>query len=192
MCTVLRAYPGPVPLPLPLPLREPVPGPHPGPPVPLVVAGLLTAVEGLVALVIAVVLAVREVVGMGDEVISGYALAAMFAVLGGGVLAAGVSLARGQRGGRAPTVIIQLVLAPVAWSLLRDSGIPAVGAVLGLAVLAVLVLGFWPSSVAWTGERFASEHPTEDQPAVPEPGLSSPRAARSRTSKQGRPGPRAK
>ncbi len=182
MCTVLRAYPGPVPPPPP----EPQPEPHLKPPAPLVVAGLLTAAEGLVALVIGVVVAVRELLGVGDEVISGYALAGVFVVLGGGVLASGVSLARGQRGGRAPTVIIQLVLAPVAWSLLRDSGTPVVGVVLGLAVLVVLVLSFWPSSVAWTGERFTSEHPP-----VPDPGLSPPEA-RSRTSKQDRPGPRAR
>lgn len=150
------------------------------------VAGLLTAVEGLVALVIAVVVAVRELLGMGDQVVSGYALAAVFAVLGGGVLASGVALARGQRGGRAPTVIMQVVLAPVAWSLLRDSGIPIAGVVLGLTVLAVLVLGFWPSSVAWTGERFSSQHPD-----VPDPGFSPP-AARSRTSKRDRPRPRAR
>ncbi|MEO6880006.1 MAG: hypothetical protein ABI181_03520 [Mycobacteriaceae bacterium] len=171
---------------MPPPPPETSPEPHPGPPAPLVVAGLLTGVEGLVALAIAIVLAVRELLGVGDQLVSGYALAAMFAVLGGGVLASGVSLSRGQRGGRAPTVIMQVVLAPVAWSLLRDSGVPIAGAVLGLVALAVLVLSFWPSSVAWTGERFTSEHPP-----VPDPGLS-PRASRSVTSKQDRSGPRAR
>lgn len=187
MSTVLRAYPGPVTPPPP----EPQPEPQLKPPAPLVVAGALAALEGLVALVIAAVVVVRELLGAGDQVVSGYGLAAVFAALGGGVLAAGVSLARGQRGGRAPTVIIQVVLAPVAWSLLRDSGIPTAGAVLGLVVLAVLVLAFWPSSVAWTGARFTSEHLAEDQLAVPAPGLSSPRAARSRTPKQDGPGTRA-
>lgn len=142
-------------------------------------AGLLTTLEGIVALVIAVVLVARELGGIGDGVVSGYGIAVWFAAIGAGVLAAGVALVRGRRGGRAPATIVQVVLGPVVWSLLTDSGQPLLGAALGVVVVSVVVLLFVPTSVAWTGDRFTQEHPP-----VPD----APVSDREQRSKRGRPG----
>lgn len=144
-------------------------------------AGLLTAAEGSVAVGLAVVLVVRELLGHGDAVVSGYGIAAFFAVLGGAVVAAGWSLVRGQRGGRAPATIIQVLLVPVAWSVLTDSGVPALGVLLGLVVLATLGLLFAPPSLGWVNAQFEVDHPP-----VPE----APVSARAQRSRRGSAGPR--
>lgn len=148
-------------------------------------AGAVVALEGATSIGIALVILVRELVGAGDAVIGGFALAGIFAVLGGGTAAAGVALARGRRGGRAPSVIVQIILTPVVWSLLTASGIAWAGVLLGVAVLVVVVGAFAPSSLRWTGERFAEEHPpVPDREPAAEARPLSPRAAR------GRSGPR--
>ena len=176
--TYPRAVPDVTPTPPPVPAA--------GPPPTVRAAGALTALEGLTALLLAAVLVVRELGGSGDRVISGYGTAAWFAAIGAGLLAAGVSLVRGRRGGRAPAAIVQVVLLPVVWSLLTDSGRPVLGALLGVIVVAVLVLLFVPSSVAWTGERFAEEHPpVPDAPVRPHRPVSA-RVARPRRGSPGR------
>lgn len=167
---------------MPEALPEPLPGPPPTPPTSVRTAGGLTVLEGVVSLGLAAVLVARELGGGGDGVVSGYGIAAWFAAIGAGVLAAGVALVRGRRGGRAPAAIVQVVLLPVGWSLLTDSGQPVLGGVLGAVAVGVLVLLFVPTSLAWTGERFAEEHPpVPDEPAVP----LSPREARSRRARRG-------
>jgi peptidoglycan/LPS O-acetylase OafA/YrhL len=146
----------------------PLPERLPTPPTTIRVGGGLTALEGLVSLVLAVVLVARELSSSGDGLVSGYGIAVWFAAIGAGVLAAGVSLVRGRRGGRAPATIVQVVLLPVVWSLLTDSGQPVLGAALGVVVVAVLVLLFVPSSLTWTSDRFAEEHPpVPDGPTPP-------------------------
>lgn len=176
--TYPRAVPDVTPAPPPVPAA--------GPPTAVRAAGAVTALEGLTALVLAAVLVVRELGGSGDSVISGYGTAAWFAAIGAGLLAAGVSLVRGRRGGRAPATIAAVVLLPVVWSLLTDSGRPLLGALLGVTVVTVLVLLFVPSSVAWTSERFAEEHPpVPDAPARPQRPVSA-RAARPRRGSPGR------
>ena len=58
------------------------------------------------------------------------------------MLAAGVALFIGRRWGRAIAIVAQVLLLPVAWSLLTDSDQPACGALLGVVVVATLVLLF--------------------------------------------------
>lgn len=120
-------------------------------------AGGLVALEGAVAVVVAIVLIVRGLLGHDQSAASGYGTAAWFGILGGAVLAAGIGLFLGHRWGRAIAVIAQVLLLPVTWSLLTDSHQPVLGALLGLVVAGALVLLFAPASNRWMAEVYGIE-----------------------------------
>lgn len=81
-------------------------------PTPVRIAGWISAVQGFVGVLTAVALIVRAVEGHREEtvVISGYATAAWFVILGGGLMAAGVGLLRGRRWGRGLVLIAELLI----------------------------------------------------------------------------------
>ncbi|SNT33841.1 hypothetical protein [Rhodococcoides kyotonense] len=120
-------------------------------------AGVLVAVEGVVALVAAVVLLVRALEGSDRTTANGYGTAGWFAVIGVAVLAAGIALIAGRRWGRAIALVVQLLLLPVVWALLTDSHQPLYGAVLGAGVLAILVLLFSPPSSRWMAAEYGPD-----------------------------------
>lgn len=113
--------------------------------------------EGAVAVIVALVLIVRGLLGHDQSKASGYGTAAWFGILGGAVLAAGIGLLFGKRWGRAIAVIAQLLLLPVTWSLLTDSHQPVYGTLLGVVVIATLVLLFAPASTRWMADDYAIE-----------------------------------
>lgn len=110
--------------------------------------------EGAVAVIVAVVLVVRGLLGHDQTAVSGYGTAAWFCVLGGGVLAAGIALLLGHRWGRAIGVLANLLLLPVVWSLLTDSHQPLLGTVLGVVVVSALVLLFSPPTSRWMAREY--------------------------------------
>lgn len=112
-------------------------------------AGLLVVVQGLAALVVAVVLLVRGVAGADQRVVNGLGTAAFFVLVGAVVLAAGRALAVGKRWGRGLAVITQMLLLPVAWYLTVDSQRPGFGIPAGVVALTVLGLLFSPAGVRW-------------------------------------------
>ncbi|WP_139273131.1 hypothetical protein [Mycobacterium paraffinicum] len=120
-------------------------------------AGLLVAVQGLGALVMAAVLVVRAVAGPDQRVVNGspasgwysQGTAVFFVLVGAVVLAAGRALILGKRWGRGLAVITQLLLLPVAWYLTADSHRPGFGIPAGIAALAVLGLLFSPAGLRW-------------------------------------------
>jgi hypothetical protein len=118
-------------------------------PTPVRGAGLIVAVQGAAALVIAAVLVVRGLAGADQRVVNGLGTAVWFVVVGGGVLAAGRALVVGKRWGRGLAVFAQLLLLPVAWYLAVGSHQPAFGIPLGIVALTVLVLLFSPAAVRW-------------------------------------------
>ncbi|MFI6040713.1 hypothetical protein ACIA8C_03700 [Nocardia sp. NPDC051321] len=120
-------------------------------------AGGLVTLEGAVAVITALVLIVRGLLGHDQSKTSGYGTAAWFGILGGAVLAAGIGLLLGKRWGRAIAVIAQLLLLPVTWSLLTDSHQPVFGTLLGVVVIATLVLLFAPASTRWMAADYAIE-----------------------------------
>ncbi|WP_454195590.1 hypothetical protein [Nocardia sp. Marseille-Q1738] len=120
-------------------------------------AGGLVTLEGVVAVVVAVVLIVRGLLGHDQTATSGYGTAAWFGILGGAVLAAGAGLLLGKRWGRAIAVIAQLLLLPVTWSLLTDSNQPVYGTLLGLVAVTTLVLLFAPPSTRWMAQDYGVE-----------------------------------
>ncbi|OBI14431.1 hypothetical protein A5713_02075 [Mycobacterium sp. E2497] len=107
------------------------------------------AVQGVAALVMAVVLVVRGIAGADQHVVNGLGTALFFLVVGAVVLAAGRALTLGKRWGRGLAVITQLLLLPVAWYLTVDSHRPVFGIPAGLVALAVLGLLFSPQGVRW-------------------------------------------
>jgi peptidoglycan/LPS O-acetylase OafA/YrhL len=113
------------------------------------VAGVIVALQGAAALVMAIVLVVRGIAGADQRVVNGLGTAAWFVVVGGVLLAAGRALLLGKRWGRGVGVFTQLLLLPVAWYLGVGSHRPAFGVPLGAVALAVLVLLFSPAAVRW-------------------------------------------
>ncbi|MEU0874025.1 hypothetical protein ABZ331_26735 [Nocardia brasiliensis] len=120
-------------------------------------AGALVTLEGGVAVIVALVLIVRGLLGADQTATSGYGTAAWFGILGGAVLAAGIGLLLGKRWGRAIAVIAQLLLLPVTWSLLTDSHQPLLGAALGVVALGSLILLFAPPSTRWMAADYGVE-----------------------------------
>ncbi len=112
-------------------------------------AGWIVAVQGVAALVVAVVLVVRGIAGADQQVVSGLGTAVWFVLVGGVVLAAGRALTVGKRSGRGLAVITQLLLLPVAWYLTVGSHQPAFGIPAGAVALTTLVLLFSPAAVRW-------------------------------------------
>ncbi|MCV7444499.1 hypothetical protein H7K33_19885 [Mycobacterium paraense] len=116
-------------------------------------AGLLVALQGAAALVVAAVLVVRGIAGADQRVVNGLGTALWFVLVGGVVLAAGRALVIGKRWGRGLAVFTQLLLAPVAWYLAVGSHRPAFGIPLGVLAATVLVLLFSPAAVRWAAGR---------------------------------------
>jgi peptidoglycan/LPS O-acetylase OafA/YrhL len=112
-------------------------------------AGLIVAVQGVAALVVAVLLVVRGIAGADQRVVSGLGTAVWFLLVGGVVLAAGRALMLGKRWGRGLAVVTQLLLLPVAWYLAVGSHQPAFGIPVGIVALTVLILLFTPAAVRW-------------------------------------------
>ena len=111
-------------------------------------AGLVTAAEGAVALIVAAVLVVRGLTGADQKIVNGFGTAAWFAVMGAAVLTAGWALTTGRRWGRGITVFANLLLLPVSWYIVRSHQ-PVYAVAFGAVALAVLVLLFSPPAVRW-------------------------------------------
>jgi peptidoglycan/LPS O-acetylase OafA/YrhL len=112
-------------------------------------AGLITAVQGAAALVIAVTLILRGLAGADQQAVNGFGTAACFALVGAAVLAAARALLRGRRWGRGAAVFANLMLLPIAWYLGVGSHRWGYGIALGVVALTVLVLLFSPAAVRW-------------------------------------------
>jgi peptidoglycan/LPS O-acetylase OafA/YrhL len=116
-------------------------------------AGVIVALQGAVALAVAVVLVVRGLAGADQHVVNGLGTAIWFALVGGGVLAAGWALVTARRWGRGLAVFTQLLLLPVAWYLAVGSHQLVFGIPLALVALTVLILLFSPAAVRWVAGR---------------------------------------
>ena len=120
-------------------------------PAPVRIAGWISSAQGLFGVGAAVVLFIRAVGGHHEQtvVISGYGTAVWFALLGGGLLAAGVGLLRGKRWGRGLVVIAELLLLFVAWYAAVGSGRVLAGVALAAACLLALVSLFRREAIEW-------------------------------------------
>lgn len=112
-------------------------------------AGLIVAVQGAAAVLVAAVLAVRGLAGADQRVVNGYGTAAWFVLVGAGVLAASWALLAGRRSGRGIAVFANLSLLPVAWYLGVGSHRWGYAAAIGVIALSVLTLLFSPAALRW-------------------------------------------
>lgn len=116
------------------------------------VAGLIVALQGAAALVVAAILLLRGLGGADQRVVNGFGTAVWFVVVGAGVVAAGWGLAVGKRWGRGPAVFVELLLLPVAWYLIVGSNRPSAGVPVAVVALTVLVLLFSPPALRWVSD----------------------------------------
>lgn len=137
----------------------------PAAPTPVRRAGLIVVLQGIAALIVAVVLVVRGIAGADQQVVNGLATAGWFVLVGAGVIAAGRALMLGKRWGRGLAVITQLLLLPVAWYLAVGSHQPGFGIPAGAVALLVLGLLFSPAAVRWAaGDQGDSARPANGAP----------------------------
>lgn len=125
------------------------------PPTTLRAAGAMVTLEGVVGVGIAVYYVISALVGNHEKGISYYGTAAWFGVLFGAVLAAGVTLVVGRRGGRGAAIITQVLLAPFAFSLLGQSHQIVWGVLLVLVIVPAFVLLVHPQTSAWMNRAYA-------------------------------------
>ncbi len=119
-------------------------------------AGAVVALEGAAALVVAVALVVRGLLGADQHIVSGFGTAAWFAIIGVGVLAAGWALWTGRRWGRGLAVFAQLLLLPVAWYIAVGSHQWLYGIPIAVVALVTLALLFSPSALQWAAGQDAA------------------------------------
>lgn len=114
-------------------------------------AAILVALEGAAGLVVAVVMIVLALMGHQQRVAVGTAV--WFALVGGGVMAAGWALWTGRRWGRGIAVFAQLLLLPVSWYIAVGSHQWLYGVPVGVVALIALGLLFSPSALQWLGAQ---------------------------------------
>jgi hypothetical protein len=116
-------------------------------------AAVLVALEGAAGIVAAVVYLVSGALGGDEPGLNVFGTAAWFAMVGGGVLAAGWALWTGRRWGRGVAVFAQLLLLPVSWYVAVGSHQWAYGVPIAAVALITLVLLFSPSALQWLGAQ---------------------------------------
>lgn len=114
-------------------------------------AAVLVALEGVVALIGAVIFLVRGLAGADQHVVSGFGNAAWFALVGAGVLAGAWALWTGRRWGRGIAVFAQLLLLPVTWYIGVGSHQWLYAIPIAVIALVTLVLLFSPATLQWLG-----------------------------------------
>lgn len=117
---------------------------------------MLVAVEGLAGLVAAVVYLVSGFSGADEPGLNFFGTAAWFAIIGGGVIAAGWALWTGRRWGRGLAVFAQLLLLPVTWYVAVGSHQWLYGIPVAAVALITLLLLFSPSALQWLGAQDSS------------------------------------
>jgi hypothetical protein len=116
-------------------------------------AAVLVAVEGAAGLIVAVVYVVSGLAGADVPGLNKFGTAAWFAIIGGGVLAAGWALWTGRRWGRGVAVFAQLLLLPVTWYIAVGSHQWLYGIPVGVVAVVTLVLLFSPSALQWAAAQ---------------------------------------
>ena len=101
----------------------------------------------------AVVYVVSGLSGADQPGLNFFGTAAWFAIIGGGVLAAGWALWTGRRWGRGLAVFAQLLLLPVTWYVAVGSHQWLYGIPVAAVALITLVLLFSPSALQWLGAQ---------------------------------------
>ncbi|GII92511.1 hypothetical protein [Sinosporangium siamense] len=105
-------------------------------PLPLYLAAVVVALEGLTALGLGASVAVETFAGSPESLTSSIGVAVFGVLVGAALLWVAYGLLRGERWGRGPGVVAQIFLAPVAVTLIQSDRY-----VMGIVVAVVAVLG---------------------------------------------------
>jgi hypothetical protein len=116
-------------------------------------AAVLVALEGVAAVVAAVVYVVSGFGGAEEPGLNKFGTAGWFVIIGAAVLAAGWALWTGRRWGRGIAVFAQLLLLPVAWYMGVGSHQWLYGIAVAVVALATLALLFSRSTLQWLGAQ---------------------------------------
>lgn len=114
---------------------------------------MLVALEGATGVVAALVYLVSGISRAEEAGLNKFGTAAWFAIVGGGVLAAGWALWTGRRWGRGIAVFAQLLLLPVTWYVAVGSHQWFYGIPVAVVALTALLLLFSPSALQWLGAQ---------------------------------------
>lgn len=120
-----------------------------GPPVQVRAAGVIVAVQGLLALAFAALLLVRA---SDADLPVGFVIgeAGYFALVGVALVAVGAGLVVGRRWARTPAIVTQLLLLPVVYSLIGPSRQLVLGIVCGVVVFVAFMLLISERSREWS------------------------------------------
>lgn len=124
------------------------------------IAGAITMLPGVAAVVFALVLLFDAVAGNSSTTATNSVLgqAAYYAVAGAGLIACGGGLLLGQVWARSPSFVLALLLIGLGWYMAGPSGQPAWGAPIALLGVALGVLLFRAPSRAWALGEDADEN----------------------------------
>ncbi|MGE2690955.1 hypothetical protein [Mycolicibacterium pulveris] len=120
-------------------------------------AAVLVGLEGIGGLLAALVYVTSGLSGTDQPGMNLFGTAAWFAIIGGGVTAAGWALWTGRRWGRGIGVLAQLLLLPVAWYMAIGSHQWFYGAAVAILALVTLALLFSPSTLQWVAAQDAGQ-----------------------------------
>jgi uncharacterized membrane protein YhaH (DUF805 family) len=124
------------------------------PPPQIRVAGVLVGLQGVAAVVFAVLVGVQAAAQPLGSVLGevGY-----FAVIGLALVFVGAALTTGRRGARTPAIVTQLLLLPVVYSLIGPSRQLVLGILTGIYVVVTFLLLISERSRAWALEPYSRE-----------------------------------
>ena len=124
------------------------------PPPPIRVAGLLVGLQGVAAVVFAILVGVQDSTLPLGSVLGevGY-----FAVIGIALAFIGAALATGRRGARTPAIVTQLLLLPVVYSLIGPSRQLLLGIAAGVYVVVTFLLLISERSREWSTAPYSRE-----------------------------------
>jgi hypothetical protein len=124
------------------------------PPPQIRVAGVLVGLQGVAALVFAVLIGLQAAAQPFGSVLGevGY-----FVVIGLALAFIGAALATGRRGARTPAIVTQLLLLPVVYSLIGPSRQLLLGVLAGIYVALTFLLLISERSRVWATAPYSRE-----------------------------------
>jgi len=124
------------------------------PPPQIRVAGVLVGLQGVAAVVFAVLVGIQASAQPLGSVLGevGY-----FAIIGIALVFIGAALVTGRRGARTPAIVTQLLLLPVVYSLIGPSRQLLLGIAAGVYVVATFLLLISERSRVWATAPYSRE-----------------------------------
>ena len=117
-------------------------------------AGVLVGLQGVAALVFAVLVGIQAA---GRSFGSALGEVGLFFVIGVALVFIGAALSTGRRGARTPAIVTQLLLLPAVYSLIGPSRQVVLGVLAGIYVVATFLLLISERSRVWAAAPYSRE-----------------------------------